>query len=581
MLAEPLYKLMIDFISNKISKKLFLIISISLITVFSCLPVFARNHVDNIDIDVLIHNNGSATITQRWAGTFDEGTEVYLPIEDKSLIVKNLKVWKGGREYLEANGWNVDWSFESKKWRCGINRTSKGVELCFGISEYGESIYTFSYDIDPLVKSYRDADGFNFQFVNPNMGTFPSDVNLRIKVEDDKKLSTDNARIWGFGFNGMTSFSEEGYAVAFSTSPLSGRNYMNITLEIFKGLITPNVEVKDTFEKAILNVALEDSSYAEYLEQDRGLTSTHIMLIGILGIFLVSTITAIVSKVKRKTILKAFYKYGNYFRDNPNGGNLVMTHILYKDFDIWKNKETNVIGAIIMKLINNGNLEPLQEKSYGFFGNEKVSTSLKVGKEPKDPLLRELYDIIIKAAGEDGILQENELKRYAQDNYEVLIDYMKSLDTRGRNELNQESCYNKVGGNKLNDLNEKGQKELAEVYGLRKFLDEFTLINERGVTEGVIWEDLMVYATLFGIAKKVLSELKKVYPDKLVEIEKISHTYYVSDIYFRNLYYSTYNARRAAEIARAATIAAKGLGGAASLGGGGGFSGGGSGGGTR
>ena len=62
-----------------------------------------------------------------------------------------------------------------------------------------------------------------------------------------------------------------------------------------------------------------------------------------------------------------------------------------------------------MKLINNGNLEPIQEKSYGFFGNEKISTSLRVGNEPEDPLLRELYDIIIKAAGDDGVLQENEL----------------------------------------------------------------------------------------------------------------------------------------------------------------------------
>lgn len=562
-------------------KKIFFIASTLLAILLFSASVFAKNHVDNMDIDVSIHNNGSATITQRWAGTFDEGTEVYLPIEDKKLIVRNFKVWKANREYLSADGWNVDWSFENKKWRSGINYTDKGLELCFGISEYGNNIYTFSYDIDPLVRSYMDSDGFNFQFVNPNMGTFPSNVNLRIKLDDDKKLSTQNARIWGFGFDGMALFSEEGYAVAYSTSPLSGRNYMNITLEIFKGLLEPNVRVNDTFENAILNVALEGSSYSEYLGQDRGLTPAHIMFLGIFGIVLIGIISAIVSKVKRKTVLKAFYKNGNYFRDNPNGGNLVMTHILYKDFDIWKNKETNVIGAIIMKLINNGNLEPLQEKSYGFFGNEKVSTSLKIGKEPEDPLLRELYDIIIKAAGDDGVLQENELKKYAQNNYEALIDYIKSLDTKGHNALNKESCYNKVGGNKLKDLNEKGQKELSEVYGLRKFLDEFTLINERSVTEGVIWEDLMVYATLFGIAKKVLSELKKVYPEKLVEIEKISHTYYVSDIYFRNLYYSTYNARRAAEIARAATIAAKGLGGAVSLSGGGGFSGGGSGGGTR
>lgn len=574
---------MMDFIRKKINRKLFLIMSISLITVFACLPVFARNHVDKMDIDVTIHDNGSASITQRWVGTFDEGTEVYLPIEDKSLSVRNLKVWKGSREYLEAEGWDVDWSFEQKKWRSGINRTAKGVELCFGISEYGESIYTFSYDIDPLVKSYIESDGFNFQFVNPGMGTFPSDVNLRIQVEGGKNLSTGNARIWGFGYEGMTSFSEDGYAIAFSTSPLSGSNYMNVTLEIFKGLITPNVEINDTFENAVLNVALENSSYAETIasENDNGLSLFEIIFFAIIGFSFINFIVQMILKVRRKKALKKFYNNGNYFRDTPNAGNLAMSHILYKDFDIWKNKDTNVIGAIIMKMINNGNLEPLQEKSYGFFGNEKVSTSLRVGKEPEDPLLKELYNIIIQAAGDDGVLQENELKRYAQKNYEALIEYIKSLDTRGHSALNQEGCYLKVGGKKLADLNEKGQKELSEVYGLRKFLDEFTLINERSITEGVIWEDLMVYATLFGIAEKVLSELKEVYPDRLVEVEKISHTYYVSDIYFRSLYFSTYNARRAAEIAKAATMAAKGLGGMASLSGGGGFSGGGSGGGTR
>ena len=568
---------MTDFII-KINRKLLLVMSISLITVFACFPVFARNHVDKMDIDVTIHDNGSASITQRWVGTFDEGTEVYLPIEDKSLSVRNLKVWKGSREYLEAEGWNVDWSFDQKKWRSGINRTAKGVELCFGISEYGESIYTFSYDIDPLVKSYIESDGFNFQFVNPGMGTFPSDVNLRIQVEGGKNLSTGNARIWGFGYEGMTSFSEDGYAIAFSTSPLRGSNYMNVTLEIFKGLITPNVEINDTFENAVLNRALVGSSFEETLANESRQSFTTILFFALI---LFSFVYKIILSTKRKLSLKKFYKEANYFRDTPNGGNLAMSHILYKDLDIWKNKDTNVIGAIIMKMINNGNLEPLQEKSYGFFGNEKVSTSLRVGKEPEDPLLKELYNIIIKAAGDDGVLQENELKKYAQQNYEALIEYIKSLDTKGHSALNQDGCYLKVGGKKLADLNEKGQKELSEVYGLRKFLDEFTLINERSITEGVIWEDLMVYATLFGIAEKVLSELKEVYPDRLVEVEKISHTYYVSDIYFRSLYFSTYNARRAAEIAKAATMAAKGLGGMASLSGGGGFSGGGSGGGTR
>ena len=574
---------MINFINKNHSKSLILVISILLISVFTCIPIFAKNHVDNIEIDVAIHNNGSATITQRWSGSFDEGTEVYLPIEDKSLIVKNLKVWKGNREYLPADGWNVNWSFESKKWRSGINYTDSGLELCFGISEYGNNIYTFSYDVDPLVKSYTDSDGFNFQFVNPGMSIFPSNVNLRIRFDDDKKLSTDNARIWGFGYNGMAQFSEDGYAIAYSTSPLSGDNYMNVTLEIFKGLISPNVSVSDTFENVILNAALEGSGYKEVLEQERkrGLDPAFLFALFFWGVVIISFVVKIVLKIIRKYKLKKFYKEGNYFRDVPNGGDIAVTNALYADFSLWSNKETNIIGAIIMKMINNGNLTPVQDKSYGLFGKEKVSTSLKIGKEPKDPILKELFDIIIRAAGDDNILQENEMKNYAKENYKPLIQYVENLKTKSKTSLNKLDIYNRLLGKNLDDLNEKGKKELAEVYGLRKFLDEFTLIKERSITEGVIWEDLMVYATLFGIAEKVLSQLKKVYPDKLVRINELSNTYYVSDVYFRSLYYSSINTRRAVNAMKMASMAAKGLGGVASLGGGGGFSGGGHGGGTR
>ena len=563
-------------------KKIFLIISITLITLFSYSNIFARNVIDNIEMDVLIHDNGSATITQRWTGRFDEGTEVYLPIEDKSLIIRNLKVSKDGREYLEVDKWNVDWNFETKKWRYGINYTNKGYEICFGISQYGNSSYTFSYDIDPLVKSYLDADGFNFQFVNPGMGTVPTDVNIRIRVDDNKMLTENNARIWAFGYDGMISFTKEGYVVAFSNNKLNSDNYVNITLEIFKGLISPNININSTFDEVVLSRALEGSTYEETLsEAKKGPSLFEIIFALIFGLTFISFIMTIVAKIKRVSELKKYYKDCNYFRDTPNGGNIMMTNSLYSDFDIWKNKETNVIGAIIMKMINDKNLIPLQEKSYGLFGREKISTSLQVGEAPSNPDIKELYDIIVKAAGADNILQENELKKYAERNYEVLFNYLDSLSSKGHTALHQENGYARVYGNNLKDLSDVGKKELSEVYGLRKFLDEFTLINERGIMEGIIWEDLLVYATLFGIAKKVLSELKKVYPDKLVEIENYSYNYYISDIYFRSLYYNTLNAKRAADVSKMAQMAAEGFGGMASSSGGGGFSGGGSGGGTR
>lgn len=565
-------------------KYLVLLVTVFVASMFLNAVAFAKNNVSNINIDVLIHNNGKATITQQWIGTFNEGTEVYIPIDDNSLIISNFRVSMNGREYLSVERWDVNETFEHKSFRCGINKTSTGRELCFGISNYGSNTYTFSYDVDPLAKAYDDADGFNFMFLNPNMSVYPTNVVLRLRLDNNSTFSENTARIWAFGFEGQTTFTDDGYAVAYTTSPLSGYNHMTVMMKIFKGVLAPNVKGKGTFED-LQNEAFVGSTYQETLDyikrQNSEKTLFEMVMIAIFGIGIAGFIVSIISKVKRKRALKLFYEGRNYFRDTPNGGDIAMSHALFHDFDIWKSKESNVVGAIIMKMINDKNLEPIQEKSYGFFGNEKINTSLKVGPAPTDSILKDLYNMIIVAAGDDGVLQENELKKYAEKNYEEFNRYLDGILNKGHNNLNMKNAYTRINGNKLTDLTDEGKNELGEVYGLRKFLDEFTLINERSVTEGVIWENLMIYATLFGVAKKVLLELKKVYPDRIAEIENYAQTYYISDLYYRTLYFNSLNARRAAQALEIAKMAADGLGGASSIGGGGGFSGGGSGGGTR
>ena len=562
---------------KNILNKLLLFLNTILICVLSYSITYARNQVSKIDMDVLIKNGGMATITQRWTGYFDEGTEVYVPIEDKNLVVKNLKVSKDGRDYLEVDKWDVDASFERKSFRSGINRISTGVELCFGISEYGNNTYVFSYDIDPLVRSYTDYDGFNFQFINPNMSTFPTSVNIKVRMDDGKEMTTDNTLIWGFGFDG-TVLVNNGTAMGFSNEPLDGNEYANIMMRFNKGLISPNVKVDASFDDTLLNIAFEDSDYVEVIDSER----RHRVMVAIFfGFISLTFIIPIIAGVRRYLELHKFYKECNYFRDTPNGGDIALTHVLFNDFNLWNNKDSNTIAALIMKIINDKNLLPIQEKSYGFFGREKINTSLKVGSPPTVEIVRELYDIIVRAAGSDGILQEDELKKYAKQDYEVLVDFLNVVKRTGKNSLNSKGCYKKLFGKKLSDLTDVGKMELAEIYGLRKFLDEFTLIKERSIIEGVIWENLLVYATLIGIADKVLSELKRLYPEKIVEIEHYTNTVYVSNVYFRALYMSSVQARNAVNAARMAQMAASGLGGAVSHGGGGGFSGGGGGGGTR
>ena len=46
-------------------------------------------------------------------------------------------------------------------------------------------------------------------------------------------------------------------------------------------------------------------------------------------------------------------------------------------------------------------------------------------------------------------------------------------------------------------------------------MEDFSLIKDKEVPELILWEKYLVYATAFGIANKVLKQLKIVYPQLL------------------------------------------------------------------
>lgn len=66
---------------------------------------------------------------------------------------------------------------------------------------------------------------------------------------------------------------------------------------------------------------------------------------------------------------------------------------------------------------------------------------------------------------------------------------------------------------KINVFTKEGLNECEKWKGLKKYMEEFSLLNEKEIPEIAIWEEFLVYATAFGIADKVLKQLKIVYPD--------------------------------------------------------------------
>ena len=65
----------------------------------------------------------------------------------------------------------------------------------------------------------------------------------------------------------------------------------------------------------------------------------------------------------------------------------------------------------------------------------------------------------------------------------------------------------------FNGFTQKGINEQEQWKAFKKYMEDFSYLNEKEVPELVLWEKYLVYATAFGIADKVLKQLKVKYPE--------------------------------------------------------------------
>lgn len=120
---------------------------------------------------------------------------------------------------------------------------------------------------------------------------------------------------------------------------------------------------------------------------------------------------------------------------------------------------------------------------------------------------------------------------------------------------------------KINVFTQKGVDEIEKWKGLKKYMEEFSMLDKKELPEIVLWERFLVYATVFGIAQKVLKQLKIVYPniEEMVEINNYTYLYFMMHTNFSTSFSNAVSTSMSSSYSSA-------------TGGGGGFSGGGGGG---
>lgn len=93
---------------------------------------------------------------------------------------------------------------------------------------------------------------------------------------------------------------------------------------------------------------------------------------------------------------------------------------------------------------------------------------------------------------------------------------------------------------RINVFTQNGVNQIEKWKGLKKYMEDFSLLNEKEIPEIAIWEKFLVYATAFGIADKVIKQLKLIYPN-FTELDATNYTimYMMMNTNFNSTFSST------------------------------------------
>lgn len=514
-----------------------------------------------------LQSDGSAVVTENWDIDTVNGTEIYLVRENLGdITISDFSVSEDGTRFIFESDWDTGRSMEDKAGRCGIIQKQDGYELCWGIGSHGHHNFTASYRMSNAVKSLTDYDKLHLQLVSPGITPLPDSVSVHITAP--VKLSVDNTRLWGFGFEGKSGFCDDGSIFFESTEAFRRKSCVIVLLRFDKGIFNSKSIIDHSFDTD-LETALEGASFRDDEEVEEGSIWDFLKPILAFFAFIAAIIAGeILSKKKiKERILGCREKEIGWYRDIPCGGDVLEADYILER--LGENNRNTVASALILRMINKGIINVSHDK----FGNVEMSFNPSADLDLMGKSERTLYNMMIEAGGRDRILQKNEFKRWSGMHSSRIESWASRVNDEGMASL---ASSGKLKGKAFTA---SGQECARNLIGFRKYLKDFTLLDERYSNEVGVWHDMLIFAALFGIAEKVAAELREINPKAFEETFNGDFDTTCRTLrQVRVMADSITNARAAGNMSG---MSRGGFGGFTSIGGGGGFSGGGHGGGVR
>ena len=537
---------------------------IAVVFLMNAVPVYAAEQaIPSINVDVQLKKDGSAIITEVWdVRGVSDGTEYYKALYNmKGMSVHSLLVSdESGKQYKTLENWDTKRSREEKAGTCGILKTTQGYELCWGIGNYGDHQYTIQYTLEGLVNDYGNYAGFYHQFIS-ELSSAPESISIKIQMPDTQ-LTQDNSRIWAYGFKGQVEIDPDGSLIAYSSEALEKNDYGNVLCRFDRSLFPMAKAGGMSFEK------LQKS--ADNDKSDLAKTILFSILAASAAVIIPSIFFYSRYKLADGTVMRLpGMKHIDINWTIPFGGSIPAVysamHLLRRGTSL------DALGAYLIRWQEAGYIRMENgENEDGKNIKKEEAVVFSQNKPHGTEAENSLYQILASEADEKGILRISDIEKRSEKFHKKLTAWEKAVKLEGDNELMHLNAAAKDIKGTLR-FTSSGFEQAVRIHGFQKYLKDMGGQKQYQTSQGALWGDYLVFATLFHMGEQVLESMKTLDP-----------VYFNSfaGLYGCNPYSMLYLMTMTNHVSSAAAPSTNmdGTGGSVSSMGGGGFSGGGGGG---
>ena len=589
----------------------------------------------NLDYDVQLNSDGTADVVETWRISIEDTNTLFKTFEvdsSKYSEITDVKVSEvtssGEKDFTQVNQYQYHLN---KDTYYGLIYNGK-FEIAWGANAKNTTrMYKISYKIIDAIKNYNDCSEFYWQFISTD-SEIPADlvkgtIKLPVAVANKEDL-----KVWAHGpLNGNIQIVSND-TVEFEVQDFDENTMLEARVVTPTNVFYSNQNVNNQVK---LNSILEQEQkwadeanakreeLAKQEQQRKTLFTIGMIITNIIGV--VVTIIVIKKIIKYHKILKETpivkpEQEFEYYRDIPNeSATPAQAGFLYYfknsglQYNMSKIISATMLDLCMKKYIEFEVIPDKKEQIKVIIKNEDIT---KLSEDEK--MVYELLQKIPKKDTDSFTMKEFE--RYASSHSSSILNSFNKIEKIAKETAKQEGNYDEELikkqnswssqgvvyaflavisifimqlliipsiiaavycfklSSRYNRLTQKGVNEKAMWVGLKKYMEDFSMIKDKTVPELILWEKYLVYATAFGIADKVLKQLKVVYPQITDTDYMMSHGY----TYMYLMYSHNFNTTFITSLNRSVSTSynnmtnySSGVGGGGGFSGGGGFGGGG------